>query len=96
VNKTDDIEALLWQVREAASCLICASGANCSSPADCLHWAGEHIAKANQIIAGGPMRVTVFERGEGDAVKVTDDAFLQVVLDGGETVMAGSYDIRPS
>jgi hypothetical protein len=87
------LDEILWQVREAATCLLCANGSHCSSPTDCRHWATEHIAKANKVLAGGPVPVAVFEQGRGEITEVTDEAQLAVALDGGAVVTVLSVEV---
>lgn len=88
------VNDLLYQVAEAATCLICARGANCSSPDDCFREAGRLIAYANNSLDGAPVRVTVSEQGMGVITGVTADALLLVALDAGRTVAVPVFDIQ--
>lgn len=89
-TKTED---LLWKVREASCCLMCADGSSCSEPAFCREEAARYIAAANESLADGPVRVTVIGRGQGEIAEVTSDACLVVAVDGAGLVTAVAPEV---
>lgn len=84
---------LLWNVREASCCLVCASGTSCTAPAFCREDAARYVDAANRIAADSPVHVYAAAFGAGRVLRATPDARIVIELDEGGTVTAHACEV---
>jgi hypothetical protein len=84
---------LLWNVREASCCLVCASGSSCTDPKFCRDDASRYVDAANRIAAASPVHVYAAAFGAGRVQRATPDARIVVELDEGGTVTVHAVEV---
>jgi FAD/FMN-containing dehydrogenase len=90
MNTADD---LLWNVREASCCLVCAGGSTCTDPKFCREDAARYVDAAAKIAAETDVSVYASAFGAGTVQRITPDARLEIALDEGGVVAAHACEV---